>query len=150
MKIWIKSRQRRIRLGRTLSGKRLRALTEQILLKLKRPDVELGLVLLNDRQIRYLNGKYRGKDSPTDVLSFPLNSGASFKGPLSPPVLLGDVVISVETARRQAREKDQNLYEQVGRLLVHGILHLLGFDHEKARDARRMWRKERELIKDLL
>ncbi len=146
MKIWIKSRQRRI----SLSGKRLRALTEQILLKLKRPDVELGLVLLNDRQIRYLNGKYRGKDSPTDVLSFPLNNGASFRGPLSPPVLLGDVVISVETARRQAREKDQNLYEQVGRLLVHGILHLLGFDHEKARDARRMWRKERELIKDLL
>ena len=146
MKIWIKNRQRRI----SLSGKRLRALTEQILLKLKRPDVELGLVLLNDRQIRYLNGKYRGKDSPTDVLSFPLNRGASFKGPLSPPVLLGDVVISVETARRQAREKDQNLYEQVGRLLVHGILHLQGFDHEKARDARRMWRKERELIKDLL
>jgi probable rRNA maturation factor len=127
--------------------RRLKAFIEQILLKLKRPDVELGLVLLNDRQIRRLNEKYRGKDVPTDVLSFSLNNASSYRGPLSPPVLLGDVVISLETARRQAREQGHALDQEVERLVIHGILHLLGFDHEEAREARRMQRKERELIK---
>jgi probable rRNA maturation factor len=145
MKIWIRNRQRRI----SIPVRRIKTFIEQILLKLKRPDVELGLVLLNDRQIRRLNQKYRGKDTPTDVLSFSLNNASSYKGPLSPPVLLGDVVISLETARRQAQEHGHALYQEVERLVIHGILHLLGFDHEATRDARRMHRKESELIKNL-
>ena len=130
----------------------LRALAQKVLQRLGQPEAELGLVLVNDRQIRRLNKKYRGIDSPTDVLAFTLSldpKTIKTQG-RTPPPLLGDVVISLETARRQAREEGHGLYQEVGGLLIHGTLHLLGFDHEEARDARRMRRKERELAKELL
>jgi probable rRNA maturation factor len=86
-----------------------------------------------------LNRQYRGKDKPTDVLSFPLADEWQ-------PCLLGDVVISVETATRQARRRGHSLREELQTLLIHGILHLLGYDHEISRsEAIRMHRKEREV-----
>lgn len=135
-----------------MSVKPLGALAQKVLQRLGQPETELGLVLVNDRQIRRLNKKYRGIDSPTDVLSFTLSLDPKTikgKGRTLPP-LLGDVVISLQTARRQAREEGRALRQEVGLLLIHGILHLLGFDHEEARDARRMRRKERELARELL
>jgi probable rRNA maturation factor len=96
-----------------------------------------------DREIHVLNRQYRQKDKPTDVLSFPLADEVQ-------PSLLGDVVISVETAARQARRRHHSLREEIQILLIHGILHLLGYDHEVSRsEAIRMHRKERE-IKALL
>ena len=93
--------------------------------------------------MRRLNRQYRNKDKPTDVLSFPLADALC-------PALLGDVVISVETAARQARRHKHALREEIQTLLVHGILHLLGYDHEASRnEAIRMHRKERA-IKALL
>ena len=134
-----------------MSVKPLGALAQKVLQRLGQPETELGLVLVNDRQIRRLNKKYRGIDSPTDVLSFALAlDPKTIKGKgRTPPPLLGDVVISLQTARRQAREEGRDLHQEVGGLLIHGILHLLGFDHEEARDARRMRRKERELAREL-
>src|SRR5262249_44959811 len=86
-----------------------------------------------------LNRQYRGKDKPTDVLSFPLADELQ-------PFLLGDVVISVETAARQAQRRGHSLPEELQVLLIHGILHLLGDDHEISRsEAIRMRRKEREV-----
>ena len=89
-----------------------------------------------------MNREYRGKDRPTDVLSFSLREGQG--GEVSRSI--GDVVISLETAARQAVENGFTLDEEVDRLLVHGILHLAGYDHEASpREERRMRRKEREM-----
>ena len=84
-----------------------------------------------------LNGQYRGKPRPTDVLSFPMYTAEELRQ--VQPEILGDVVISVETAARQAESAGCSLWEEMSRLLIHGILHLLGFDHERnAADARAM------------
>ena len=94
---------------------------------------------MTDQEIHTLNRQYRHKDKPTDVLSFPLADEVQ-------PSLLGDVVISIETAARQARRRRHSLREEVQILLIHGILHLLGYDHEVSRgEAIRMHRKEREI-----
>lgn len=123
--------------------------------------VELGVVLVADRRMRALNRRYRKKDRSTDVLAFPLHEkrgqatffrhGKLFsqKSSLS-PLLLGDVVISMQTAKRQATEFGHSLRDEIERLLVHGILHLLGYDHERnARDAAAMARKERAILKKI-
>src|SRR5882724_2611343 len=104
---------------------------------------ELSLSLVDDAEIRRLNRDYRGKDRATDVLSFSLREGAF--GAVS--AAIGDVVISLETAARQATERRATIEGEVDRLLVHGILHLAGYDHEvSAREERRMKRKEREML----
>ncbi|MEW6301507.1 MAG: rRNA maturation RNase YbeY [Thermodesulfobacteriota bacterium] len=100
---------------------------------------ELGIAFVKDPTIHALNRQYRGKDRPTDVLSFPLADELQ-------PFLLGEVVISVETAARQARRRGHTLREEFQTLLIHGVLHLLGYDHEVSRrEAVRMRRKEREV-----
>ncbi len=94
---------------------------------------------MTDQTIHELNRQYRNKDKPTDVLSFPLADEVC-------PTLLGDVVISIDTARRQARQRKRAFADELRTLLIHGILHLLGYDHEVSdSEAVRMRRKEREL-----
>jgi probable rRNA maturation factor len=103
---------------------------------------ELSIVLTTDRQIQKLNKIYRKKDRPTDVLSFPMLEGPSpADGDKTSGRLLGDIVISVPTARRQAQEKGVSLATEVTELLAHGLLHLLGWDHDTDAKDRRM-RKE--------
>lgn len=97
--------------------------------------------MVSDAAIRALNRDYRGVDAPTDVLAFPMREGRF--GRLSPE-LLGDVVISAETAARQAGAGE--LRAELALLLVHGILHLVGYDHPTATARRRMWRKQRALL----
>ena len=93
--------------------------------------------------MRTLNRRYRGKDRTTDVLSFPLRMG---KFPRIQQRLLGDIVISVRAAERQARAAGETVYHEIDRLLVHGFLHLLGYDHERGgQGARRMEARERRL-----
>ena len=102
-------------------------------------EAELSLALVNDEEIQELNRRYRGQDKPTDVLSFPLQDRLC-------PTLLGEVIISLDTAKRQAEKRRIPLAEEVQTLLIHGILHLLGYDHEISRsEAIRMGKKEREL-----
>jgi len=86
--------------------------------------VELSIALVSDAQIKRLNKRYRNKDKPTDVLSFPIGEK------VEDWLILGDIVISVDTAKRQARELGHSLEEELKRLLVHGLVHLLGYDHE--------------------
>jgi probable rRNA maturation factor len=112
------------------------------------PDAELSILFIGDRAMRSLNRAWRGKDRTTDVLSFPLREGR-FASIL--PHMLGDIVISVPAARRQAKAAGHEFRREIERLLVHGLLHLLGYDHERgAQEARRMERKERQLLKKLL
>ena len=116
------------------------------------PECVLSLSLVSDRAIRALNRTYRGIDSATDVLSFSQLEQAG-KAPLSPAsvkndpgLTLGDVVISIDTALAQAREMRVTPESRVRRLLVHGFLHLVGYDHERSRsEARKMFARERAL-----
>jgi len=98
-------------------------------------------LLTDDEGIREINKQWRGKDRPTDVIAFSQIEGEPF-----PTDFLGDIVISVETAARQAEEIGHSLGHEMDRLVVHGILHLLGYQHAKGgRQAARMRRKEEEL-----
>ncbi|MGQ0809617.1 MAG: rRNA maturation RNase YbeY [Nitrospiraceae bacterium] len=134
----------RVRCGRSrIRRPSLEKLAQQVLTAVGKSEAELSLELVSDRRIRGLNRHYRGLDVPTDVLAFPMREAS---GPVN--VLLGDIVISLETARRQARAGGHPLREEVTALLIHGVLHLCGYDHEGGeRDASRMRRKELEVLK---
>ena len=103
---------------------------------------ELSIALVDDLEMARLNGAWRGRPKATDVLSFSLMEGeqSGHRGEM-----LGDVVIGIETAARQARARHRGLDEEVERLLVHGVLHLLGHDHENDEEARIMREGERRL-----
>jgi rRNA maturation RNase YbeY len=121
---------------------RLARSARRLLRGLRLADAELSLVVVSDRKMRALNRRYRGVDRPTDVLSFSQREGAG----RPPDGLLGDVVISLETVRRQAAVRGERLEREGQRLLIHGLLHLLGYDHERsAADADRMARRARTL-----
>ena len=107
-------------------------------------DAELSVTIVSDAAIAELNHRWRGKQRPTDVLSFPAGEAPRIDGS---PRLLGDVVISLDTARRQAADGGWTLLEEATRLLLHGVLHLLGFDHEAgAAEAERMSAEERRVV----
>lgn len=114
------------------------------------PYTEVSVVLADDEYIHQLNHQYRGKDCPTDVLSFALNEGEEpeiIDGP--EVVLLGDIIISLETATRQAEEYGHSLERELAYLTVHGILHLLGYDH-MLEDEKKEMRQEEEYILSFL
>ena len=118
---------------------------ESILLILEHENHELSVLLSDDKNIRALNKQYRGQDRATDVLSFSQNDEEEESKPSYH--LMGDVVISAVTAKRQAAEHGLTLEEEIVLLLIHGILHLLGFDHERSNEeACHMNQKTRELF----
>ena len=102
---------------------------------MERETAELSILLCDDATMRALNRDYRGKDRPTDVLAFAIREGQH--GELAGE-LLGDVVISLDTARRQASDGDRTIVAEVTFLLAHGLLHLLGYAHRAAAELRRM------------
>lgn len=109
-----------------------------------RADAELSLLLVDDAQISEINEVYLGRTGPTNVIAFPMQEG-EFSG--IQPNLLGDVVISVETANREAGDAGCCPEQRFTELLIHGILHLLGYDHETdAAEARKMAEKSQELM----
>jgi rRNA maturation RNase YbeY len=111
------------------------------------------LSLVRDPEMRDLNREHRSRDAATDVLSFPLYEPDAFerngrthpRGAVAGELMLGDIVISVDTAETQAAAYDAPLEREVERLLIHGVLHLCGHDHEKAGERRVMEREERRL-----
>jgi probable rRNA maturation factor len=115
---------------------------------------ELSIILTTDEEVRRLNREYRGIDAPTDVLSFPMGAETTEGGQdafLAPEGvrMLGDVVISYPQAVRQAVEYGHSLQREVGFLTVHGILHLLGLDHETPEEERVMFAKQEEVLASL-
>lgn len=116
--------------------------TERVLSAAGVGNAALSVEFIGDRRMRRLNAQYRGRDMTTDVLAFAMREAP---GPRS--ALLGDVVISVPRAAKQAAEQGHSVQHELAVLLIHGILHLLGYDHERsAPEARRMRRKERALL----
>lgn len=115
-----------------------------ILNALDSPDAELSLVFVDDARIAQLNAAYLKHEGPTNVISFPMREGEF--GDLNPH-LLGDVVISMDTCAREAQAADLSLDERLDELIVHGVLHLFGYDHVHGQaEARAMEAKSRELL----
>jgi probable rRNA maturation factor len=114
-------------------------------------DYTLGLHLVGDETIRELNHEHRHKDTHTDVLSFPLHdpNGMRFVLPPGQPINLGDVVVSYPRMLEQAREFGHSPGRELGYLVAHGVLHVLGFDHEQEADRRRMRQAEEEVLAPL-
>jgi probable rRNA maturation factor len=110
-------------------------------------NVEVSILLTDDRHIAKLNRQYRGVDGPTDVLAFAQVEPDDGFSVDSEENLLGDVVISVETAMRQAEEHGHGLDEEIDVLLAHGLLHLLGYDHAEPEQERRMFERQAEIVK---
>jgi probable rRNA maturation factor len=101
-------------------------------------DSELSISFLDDKKMRDLNRTYRQIDRTTDVLSFPQEEGPDF-------TLLGDIIISLDTARRHSKSYGVTLHEELKKLVIHGALHLLGHDHKKKKETQIMRDKEKEL-----
>jgi rRNA maturation RNase YbeY len=161
----------RVRLVRAkIYPTRIARLAERMLAVAHESGSELSIELIGDRRMHRLNRVYRKKDRPTDVLSFPMRDvrpgqrpaargqgqevRANLLRPLASrpaPELLGDIVISVPTARRQAQQAGHSVDEELAMLMIHGFLHLCGYDHERGeREARRMRRRERAMLRSLL
>lgn len=123
-------------------------MARRILVELGHPDAELSIVFVDDPQIQDLNQRYLHRDKPTNVLAFSMTEG---EFPALHPHLLGDLVISVETAQRQSNQFDLKDAEMVILLMIHGILHLLGYDHVGSTSkAREMAAKQKALLRLVL
>lgn len=141
MRITIENLQRRQKISKIP----LRKVARKILSVSGCPDAQLSILIVDDAQIQEINRDYLGKDRPTNVISFAMQEG---EGGGVQPDLLGDVVISAETAARDAEEANTSFESELYFLLLHGILHLLGYDHERGtrQDAERMEAREREVF----
>jgi probable rRNA maturation factor len=141
MKIAIENRQRQQKIAKVP----LRKVARKILSASGCPDGELSILIVDDAMIQEINRDYLGRNHPTNVISFAMQEG---EGEGIQPDLLGDVVISAETAARDAGEAKVTFESELYFLLLHGILHLLGYDHERGTqaEARQMQAREREIF----
>jgi probable rRNA maturation factor len=143
IQIAVSNRQQSVK----LSHGRLKRNARRILLEMGFVKAELSLAFVDDGEMRLLNATYRRVNTPTDVLAFAMGEG---RFAAINPHILGDVVISAETAAARAKQGGRRVSDEIDTLLVHGILHLIGYDHERSpTDARIMRAKERSL-RDLL
>ena len=130
-----------------ITPKALKEKAQVILSALGSPDGELSILLLDDPQIAVLNKEYLQREGPTNVIAFPMREGAFAE---ITPDLLGDVVISLETAEKEGLAAGMSMEDRLGELMVHGILHLFGYDHETTEtEAQRMEAKSLELLEQI-
>jgi probable rRNA maturation factor len=140
MEVLIDNRQSRHK----VSPKKIKQTVQVVLSALDFPEGEISILLVDDPQITILNQQYLDRQGPTNVIAFAMREGEFSH---LTPHLLGDVVISMDTAAREAQEADLSPERRFNELLIHGILHLFGYDHEdSAKEARRMEEKSRELM----
>lgn len=140
--VLIRNRQR----NQKLDTREIRKFTQGVLNLLGCDRKELSLVLVNDRQIAQINRDYLGRDKPTNVISFAMAEGEF--GDMETG-LLGDVIVSVDTAFRHAADSGADPLDEVRYLIIHGILHIAGFDHETGAGGREMRKKEAEIFSAL-
>ena len=131
----VSNRQRRVR----VSTPRLRALAEAVLRALGRADLHVDVTVVDDPAIRRLNARYLRKRTTTDVLAFDLEAPG-------PSRLMGEVIVCADTAKRQARRVGVSVALELDLLVVHGLLHLAGWDDHEPREARLMHEREREIL----
>ena len=128
-----------------LDGRHLKRTLETLMAAVGEAGSSVSLTLVRDPAIRAMNRDHRGKDVPTDVLSFPLLDDPNAASPEGTERLLGDIVVSIATAARQAADYDATIATEVDRLLIHSVLHLLGHDHMEPGERAIMEAEERRL-----
>ena len=144
MEVLIKNQQK----AKKINQVKTRELIKKVLQHLKVDEkTEISVLFTDDQFIKSLNNKYRGIDKPTDVLSFSLQEGAFKSLEFESDKLLGDIIISVETAQRQADNLNHSMEKELAVLLIHGLLHLTGYNHEEDKDYYIMREKESEILK---
>lgn len=142
-RVWISNRQRKV----SVDSGRLREVAHFVLEELGFEEAELSVLVVSDRRIEQLNRQYLGRNRPTDVLAFSQWEGG---GARLDPAWLGDVVISAETAEEEAARRGVELNRELDLLLVHGILHLVGYDHTGTADeAASMRKKQKQLLRGI-
>lgn len=114
-------------------------------------DIEVSITLVNDVEIQEINRDYRQIDQPTDVISFAFQDEdtddlIAYESTDKPPTMLGDLIVSVETAERQAADYNHAYERELSFLIVHGFLHLLGYDHSHKKDEQIMFTKQNEIL----
>ncbi|MFZ0613752.1 MAG: rRNA maturation RNase YbeY [Desulfobacterales bacterium] len=143
MGILIDNRQSRHRISHAKIRKKARAILDA----LGSPEAELSILFVDDADIAEMNRQYLNRPGPTNVISFPMREGEFAD---VSPELLGDVVISIDTAARESAAAQMTLETRVDELLVHGILHLFGYDHEKNSAAARVMAKKSAAMMEML
>lgn len=142
-RVLISNRQRKV----VVDCGRLRQVADFVLESLGMLEAELSVLLVSDRRMQQLNRQYLGRNRPTDVLAFAQRDGG---GERLHPACLGDVVISAETAEEQAAREGAHVNQELDLLLVHGILHLIGYEHTGVHEeAVAMGKKQRELVRSI-
>jgi probable rRNA maturation factor len=133
---------------RLLKARRLRQIAAAVLAaEGVGPGVKLSLVFTSDNTVKELNRQYRGQDKTTDVLAFPLGEdSAAFVSPPGAAAHLGEVIISYPQASRQAKEAGHTPEKELALLIIHGVLHILGYDHRRAAQAQRMRAREQAIL----
>ncbi len=131
---------------KAVNDERLAAIALRVLEAEGAPPCELSVTVTNDEMVRALNREYAGEDAVTDVLSFSQREGEEFVGAPGSVPPLGEVVIALPQAALQASEAGRSVEEELTRLLIHGTLHLLGYDHAEPDEERRMHAREEELL----
>jgi probable rRNA maturation factor len=134
--------------GKLVTADWLAAIAKLTLEMEKAEACQVGVVITDDEQILALNREFAGEDHATDVLSFSMQEGEAFVVP-DEVKRLGEVVVSYETAQRQAEAGGHEVDEEVAHLLVHGVLHLLGYDHADVEDEARMRGREKRVLGEL-
>ena len=142
MKIQIENQQKRIKINK----RKFRTAVTKLMKLLDCADMEISISFVDDETIQQLNRQYLSKDRPTNVISFPLQEGAFSS---INPDMLGDIVISVDTAHRDANQGNLSFDEEIIFLIIHGLLHLTGYNHENTSkiNALKMKKKEKELFR---
>ena len=148
MPVYVNNLQDQLSAGEDLQVLAARVVQEVLAAEGVAKEAEVSVVFVDDEYIRHLNRQYRGVDSPTDVLSFAMLEGEPLAGK-EEELILGDVVVSLPAAQRQSAEYGHSLAREVAYLIVHGVLHLLGYDHQTAEQKQAMRAKEEAVLEKL-
>ena len=144
MEIYIDNRQDKVEIGEKVYGLIEKIIEECLIVEKGNTNYEVSVSLVDNKEIRDLNKDFRGVDSETDVLSFPLDD--SF---IIPIPILGDIIISIERALEQSKEYGHDLHREIGYLTAHSMFHLMGYDHMEEDEKQLMRQKEKNIMRRL-
>lgn len=154
MEITVNNLQRKVRLPQNYEERVQECVREVCCMEGVQQEYEVGITIMDDEGIRLLNRDYRGIDAPTDVLSFSVSDRgedepAVFGEGEEEPLILGDIVISAERVEKQAAEYRHSTLRELCFLVVHGMLHLLGYDHEDKESEEKMFAKQKQVLESV-
>jgi len=147
MELLIDNRQAKVNIEESIYNTIEKVIVQCLEQENKSLSCEISLSIVDDDEIQELNKNYRGKDNPTDVLSFPMEDDININSVDN--YILGDIVISAETALKQAKEYEHSLEREIAYLVAHSMFHLMGYDHMEEIEKKKMRKKEKSVMKAL-